>query len=206
MTPPVLEFGLVAFSSLFAMLNPVSAAPIFVSLTARSAQPHQVAVRACMTAGIAMGVFALAGTAVFAFFGVTVPAFQIAGGLLFTVSSIRALQGLSPKDEVESADDPGIVPLGIPTLAGAGALSTVMLLAGQARTNLHGAVLAAVIIANTLISLGVLWIAPLLVKKLGRVGADAMNRIMGLLTAVIGVQFIINGSTAVIKDIAHQLR
>ncbi|MFZ4506385.1 MAG: MarC family protein, partial [Fimbriimonas sp.] len=196
-----------AFSSLFAMLNPISAAPIFVAAITRSQIPvRRTAFRACVTAGLALALFAVAGTAVFAFFGVTVPAFQIAGGLLFTVSSIRALQGLSNKEEVEAQGDPSIVPLGIPTLAGAGALSTVMLLAGQARTQIQGVILGSVIFVNVLIALAVLLLAPLLVQRLGRGGTEALSRIMGLLTAVIGVQFIINGATTVVLNIAHQLK
>lgn len=179
MNKAVIEFALVAFSSLFAMVNPISAAPIFVSMTsAPGIDRRKTAVRASLAAGIAMVLFALAGSAVFAFFGITVPAFQIAGGLLFTVSSIRALQGLG-KDEAESTtDDPGIVPLGIPTLAGAGALSTVMVLSGQARQQWQSLVLAGVIIAIVLISLACLMLAPILVSRLGRVGSDALNRVM----------------------------
>ncbi|CAN1549830.1 MarC Multiple antibiotic transporter [Fimbriimonadaceae bacterium] len=207
MNSGLLQFGLVAFSSLFSMINPISAAPIFVSMTSGVQDSRrQIAIRACLTAGIALVLFALAGSAVFAFFGITVPAFQIAGGLLFTVSSIRTLQGIGRDEEEATGDDPGIVPLGVPVLAGAGALSTVMLLAAQAKSSMHSAVLGVVIVANVLIAMATLILAPLLVTRMGRVGADALNRVMGLLTAVIGVQFIINGSTSVVKDIIAQVR
>jgi multiple antibiotic resistance protein len=206
MNRSLIEFGLVAFSSLFAMVNPLSAAPLFVSMTSGAGiDRRRVAIRASLTAGVAMVIFALAGGAVFAFFGITVPAFQIAGGLLFTISSIRTLQGMAKPEAESTGDDPSIVPIGVPTLAGAGTLSTVMVLAGQARAQWQTAVLGVVILIISLTCLICLLLAPLLVSRLGRVGADAMNRVMGLLTAVIGVQFIINGTTTVLREILLQL-
>ncbi len=204
-----IRFGLLAFSSLFAMVNPISAAPIFVQLTRnRENQRRKTAIRATLTAFIALGLFASAGGAIFAFFGITVPAFQIVGGLLFTISSLRTLQGLPEHEsEAETAEaDPSIVPIGIPLIAGAGALSTVMVLAGQAQGKLYGVALAAAIVLNVLITLVVLLLSPRIVSRISASGQDVMAKIMGMLTAVIGVQFIINGATTVISEIMHQVR
>lgn len=202
-----LEFGILAFSSLFAMLNPVSAAPMFVQMTQTAVERRRrIALRACIAAGIALALFAVAGTAIFNFFGITVPAFQIAGGLLFTISAFRTLQGL-PEHEAEATGsaDPSIVPIGIPLIAGAGSLSTVMVLSGQARSGWHQAALGVAIGLNILATLIVLLAAPKVVSKLGHSGQEILAKTMGLLTAVIGIQFILNGISAVALEFAKQL-
>ncbi|PYQ36240.1 MAG: hypothetical protein DMF55_05530, partial [Acidobacteria bacterium] len=81
------QFAVLAFSSLFSVINPISAAPIFVALTLGSRDRRRAAFRACLTAAVVLAVFAAAGGAIFSFFGITVPAFQIAGGILFTLMS-----------------------------------------------------------------------------------------------------------------------
>ncbi len=194
-TPP-LQFGVLSFSSLFAMINPVSAAPMFVSLTRKRAnQRKRTALKASVTALVTLGLFATAGGAILSFFGITVPAFQIAGGILFLISSLRVLQGLPEHENAEDPDghDPSVVPIGIPLIAGAGSISTVMVLEGQANTNMDQVALAAAILINAVVTLVVLLLAPKLVAKLGESGQSVMSKIMGLLTAVIGVQFILNG-------------
>src|SRR5678816_2916596 len=131
-----LQFVILAFSSLFSVINPIWAAPIFVAVTGRTpGERRRVAVRACLAAGAVLAVFAVAGGAIFSFFGITVPAFQIAGGMLFTILSLREVQGDRhvPADELDNAD-PSIVPLGIPVIAGPGAISAVMVLIGQTQS------------------------------------------------------------------------
>ena len=88
-----LEFGVLAFSSLFAVVNPIAAAPVFVALTkgAEARRRRSIALRATLTALLAMLLFSLAGGAIFSFFHITVPAFQIAGGILFLMMAIKTL-------------------------------------------------------------------------------------------------------------------
>ncbi|MGH9368541.1 MAG: MarC family protein, partial [Thermoanaerobaculia bacterium] len=123
------KFALLAFSTLFSVINPIEAAPIFVSLT--SADPghrRRAALKACLAAAVILAVFAATGGAIFAFFGITLPAFQIAGGILFTIMGLSTLQ----QDEHERSPggaprgDPSVVPIGMPLIAGPGAISTVM--------------------------------------------------------------------------------
>src|SRR5439155_21753858 len=145
--PGASRFALLAFSSLFSVINPISAAPIFVVLTAGAAPRarRMVALKASLAALATLALFAAAGGAIFAFFGITVPAFQIAGGVLFTAMSLRTLrEGREDVPEDEAArDDPSIVPLGIPLIAGPGAISTVMVLIGQAQSGAARLALAA---------------------------------------------------------------
>jgi MarC family integral membrane protein len=126
LTPAEKQFALLAFSSLFSVINPISAAPIFVAMTADFPERRRrAALRACLAAAAVMAVFAAAGGAIFAFFGITVPAFQIAGGVIFAAISVRTLQNGEKETPVGESVDPSIVPLGIPVIAGPGTITTV---------------------------------------------------------------------------------
>jgi multiple antibiotic resistance protein len=195
------DFAILAFSSLFSIINPISAAPIFVSMTMPTERKRS-AVRASMAAAIILALFAVAGGAIFAFFGITVPAFQIAGGLLFAVMSIETLLKDTPDSpDTHSDGDPSIVPLGIPLIAGPGAISTVMVLVGQAQNGFRIFALATAILINVVLTLLILLAAPWIQNRLGITGQRIVNKIMGLMTAVIGIQFVINGSTTVFVEI-----
>jgi multiple antibiotic resistance protein len=203
------EFALLAFSSLFSVINPISAAPIFVALTEGAPRERRrAALRACLAAALILAVFAAAGGAIFIFFGITVPAFQIAGGIIFAIMSIRTLEtGREevPQDEIEKAD-PSVVPLGIPVIAGPGAISTVMILIGQAQDGARRLALGGAIAANILLTFLILLAAPTVVALIGNTGQRIVAKIMGLITAVIGVQFVINGVTTVALSILRTTR
>jgi len=186
------------------MLDPIATAPMFVDLTRHKPEKRkQAAFRACMAAGVTLVLFAIAGSTIFSFFGITVPAFQIVGGILLAGSSIQHLQGKAGHDGAgpNHVDDPSIVPLGIPLIAGAGSISTVMVLSGQARGTMHQAALISAILICIAIVFIVLRMAPALVAKLGDSGQEILSKVLALLTAVIGVQFIINGGTTVINEL-----
>lgn len=190
------KFIVLAFSSLFSVINPIEAAPIFVSMTHGTPGARRgIAVRACVAAALILTVFALTGGAIFALFGITLPAFQIAGGILFTSMGLTTLRSDERPDRTEVAPrgDPAIVPLGMPLIAGPGAISTVMVLVGQARDGGHRAALAIAIGANIVLTLLILLAAPAAVGRIGETGQRIVSKIMGLITAVIGVQFILNG-------------
>ena len=205
---PTTEFALLAFSSLFSVINPISAAPIFVMLTEGAPEERRrVALRACIASAIILAVFAAAGGAIFVFFGITVPAFQIAGGIIFAVMSIRTLEAGReeiPEDEIDKAD-PSVVPLGIPLIAGPGAISTVMILIGQAQDGTRRLALGAAIAVNIVLTFLILLAAPAIVSRIGITGQRIVNKIMGLMTAVIGVQFVINGVTTLAISILRSI-
>jgi multiple antibiotic resistance protein len=202
------HFALLAFSSLFSVINPISAAPIFVALTpgASAGARRRVALRACLAALGILALFAAAGGAIFAFYGITVPAFQIAGGIIFTALGIKAVQE-DRHDEPgttgapASGADPSIVPLGIPLIAGPGAISTMMVLVGQSEDAVHRMALGVALAANIALTFLILLAAPAIVERIGETGQRIVAKVMGLITAVIGVQFIINGVTTVLRDI-----
>jgi multiple antibiotic resistance protein len=194
------KFVVLAFSSLFSVINPIEAAPIFVAMTeGMPGERRKMALRASAAAALILAVFALTGGAIFSFFGITLPAFQIAGGVLFTIMGLGTLRSDDRPERVEAVltRDPSVVPIGMPLIAGPGAISAVMVLVGQARDGGHRAALALAIAANILLTLVILLAAPALVSRIGPTGQRIVSKIMGLITAVIGVQFILNGVEAV---------
>jgi multiple antibiotic resistance protein len=208
------KFVVLAFSSLFSVINPIEAAPIFVAMTrGMEDRRRALAIRASLAAALILALFALTGGAIFAFFGITLPAFQIAGGILFTSLGLSTLRDDDHAEErVEEAtprqprSDPSIVPLGMPLIAGPGAISTVMVLVGQARDGGHRTALALAIAANVLLTLVFLLAAPALVRLIGATGQRIVGKIMGLITAVIGVQFVLNGVETVALAILRAVR
>lgn len=203
MTTPV-QFALLATTSVFTVVNPFSAAPLFISLTGRFSKRDRkrVARKACLAAAATLLVFAGAGTLLFRFFGITTPAFQITGGLLFMLMSIRVLQG---RPEIEDADgaqtEPSIVPLAIPILSGPGAITTVVVLGGQAVTPLWKLLIVQAVLITMAVTYIVLRSAPRLMELIGEEGRRAGEKILALITGVIGVQFMIDGITPVVVGI-----
>lgn len=203
------KFVVLAFSSLFSVINPIEAAPIFVSMTAgMPGERRRMAFRASFAAALILAIFALTGGAIFSAFGITLPAFQIAGGILFTIMGLTTLQSddRHERAEVVMTRDPSIVPIGMPLIAGPGAISTVMVLVGQARDGGHRSGLAIAIAANILLTLLFLLAAPAIVGRIGETGQRIVSKIMGLITTVIGVQFILNGVETVALAILKAAR
>jgi multiple antibiotic resistance protein len=201
-----MSYVLLAFASLFSVINPIGAAPIFVSMTrdVTDLERRRAAIRACLAAGITLLAFMGAGGVIFAVFGITVAAFQIAGGMLFTIFALRTL--LSGEEEERSpGGDPSVVPLGIPTIAGPGAISAVMVLVGQAEGHRDQLLLALAVLVNIGLTLGLLLAAPTVVERIGATGRSVVTKLMGLMTAVIGVQFVINGLRTVVLEVLHDV-
>jgi multiple antibiotic resistance protein len=199
------RFSLLALSSIFFLVDPFAAIPAFLAITAGSDRQHQqrMARKGALTCFIVLTTFALAGKFIFRMFGITLPAFEIAGGvilLLIGIDMIEARRSPTQESGVETAeaaskDDAGIVPLGIPMLAGPGAISSVMILVGQALKLWElGVVLAAILVTATLSYL-ILSGANRVRGVMGETGIRILVRIMGLLLVALAVQFFINGLT-----------
>lgn len=207
----LVAFTTLAFTSLLAIVNPLSAVPLYVTATADQTDTQRAATLrlAVATGVIALVVSGLAGTFILRFFGITTYAFRIAGGLIFLSIGTDMLNArrtgskvtLSEEEEAEQKEQVGIIPLGIPTLAGPGSITTVITLTAQADTHWQLVGLYGAIVAVLLISWGVLAVAPFIVRRVGRTGMNVMTRLMGLLVMVVGVQFIIEGVRTVALDI-----
>jgi multiple antibiotic resistance protein len=149
---------------------------------------------------ILLVVFAAGGRWIFRAFGITLPAFRIAGGLIlwFVASDMLRARRSTQESREELAegqakDDVALTPLAIPILAGPGAISTVMVLAGQAQSVAHGLMLYVAIVLTALISYVTLRLGERLVAALGRTGIRVLTRIMGLLLAAVATQFVVTG-------------
>jgi multiple antibiotic resistance protein len=206
----VVAFAVLCASSLLTIIDPIAAAPLFVAITAGQdeASRRRTAIRACLVAGGLLTLFAIAGGAIFGLFGITIHAFRIAGGILFFTMAMPMLTGHAshaPAD-VHAGDDPAIVPLGMPIIAGPGAISTVMVLMGQAEGVAHVIALHVAIVATIGITALALRLAPVLMRRLGRSGIMLVTRVLGLIMCVIGIQFVIDGAKPVVIDVIRAAR
>ena len=201
------RFSLLAFSSIFFLVDPFAAIGSFLAITAGAAPERRkrMAFKASLTCFIVLTSFAIAGQFIFSLFGIKLPAFEIAGGLILLLIGIDMLEAKrSPtqelSDDTEEAaakEDAGIVPLGIPMLAGPGAISSVMVLVGQVPTFFGwemGAILGSIAI-TAFTSYWVLAGADRVRGFMGETGIRILVRIMGLLLVALAMQFFVNGLT-----------
>jgi multiple antibiotic resistance protein len=200
---PAASYTILCFGSLFSIVDPFAAVPILLALVGGQPRPaqHGAAFRASLTCFAVLTVFGLAGSLIFSFFGITVPAFKIAGGiLLFTValdmlkarpSSTRTTQ--EERSEAATKEDVGVIPLGLPLLSGPGAIATVMVLAGKARGIGERMGLHAAVFAVSLLTFLILRSSTLVERVLGRTGLNVIGRIMGLILAAVAMQFVLDG-------------
>ena len=200
---PISEFALVTFTSVLFIVDPIAVVPSYLVVTRSetAAQRAATARRACVAAALILIAFAIGGTLIFELFGITLPAFRIAGGLILWLVAMdmlhaeRRTQESAPElMEGEIKEDTALTPLAMPMLAGPGAISTVMVLAAQARTMPQKAIVYASILITLVVSWLVLRIGERLVQRMGQTGIRVMTRIMGLLLAALAVQFVISGA------------
>lgn len=199
------QFALITFTSILFIVDPIAAVPSYLVITQNetAAERRRTAFRACVAMALLLIVFAAGGRFIFDAFGITLPAFRIAGGLilwLVALDMVRAKrstnEGSEELAEGQAKEDVAVTPLAIPVLAGPGAISTAMVLAGEARTWVHGLVVYGSIVLTALVSYGTLRVGERLIELMGQTGIRVMTRIMGLLLAAVATQFIITG----IKD------
>jgi multiple antibiotic resistance protein len=201
----ILEFALLAVTSVFFLVDPFAVIPMFLAITdaAPPAERRQMARRSAWTCAIVLSVFAVAGSLIFKMFGITLPAFKIAGGIILLQIGLDMLQGrqtgtkVTPEEAQEGTvkEDASIIPLGIPMLAGPGAISTVMVLVGESHSFWQHAIVYATILATAYASYLVLAGADRVRSYLGETGIRILMRLMGLLLVALAVQFVVNGLT-----------
>lgn len=197
-----LQFALVTFTSVLFIVDPIAVVPTYLVITqGQSAVQRRItARRACVAATVLLVTFAAVGRGIFDLFGITLPAFRIAGGLILWLVAMDMLHGNRSTQESTAEiteatykDDVALTPLAMPMLAGPGAISTVMVLSGQARTTLQTIAVYLAILLTAFICWLTLRVAEPLVLRMGQTGIRVMTRIMGLLLAAIAVQFVITG-------------
>ena len=206
-TAPLVRFSVLALSSIFFLVDPFAAIPAFLAITesADPARRKRMARKGALTCFIVLTSFAVAGQLIFRLFGITLPAFEIAGGMILLLIGLDMLQAKrsaaqeahGDTEEATAKEDAGIVPLGIPMLAGPGAISSVMVLVGQAPSIWHwqmGAILGSIAVTS-LVSYWVLAGAGRVRKVMGETGIRVLVRVMGLLLVALAMQYFVNGLT-----------
>lgn len=197
-----LSSWLIPLVSIFFVVDPLAAIPAFLTMTADDSPSvrRATALRASIASSIILVLFAVAGGLIFKVFGVTLPAFRIAGGVILGVSALEMLRAERPsretKEEIrEGVDkvDISITPLAIPLLAGPGAISTVMVLTHKTDSWVSDVPVFTAIALTGVATYVLLLFSDSLQRVLGRTGILVVSRIMGLVLAAIAVQFILDG-------------
>jgi len=194
------------FGTVFAIIDPFGYVPIFLILTATDDEQKRrwMLKRACGTALVVLVLATFIGKPVLSFFGISIPALQISGGLVLLAVAFEMLkvlpvnEKLSTAEEIEAVAKPdiSIVPLAIPMLSGPASIAAVIVLSADGPTTWGHAST----VFSTVITLGFTYLilrsATRVMKFVGLTGLNVMTRVMGLLLCAMAIQFLINGYLA----------
>lgn len=192
-----------SFTSLFSVVNPLTAMPIFLSLMEGHTPEEKI--KTARKAGIYMFfvliIFLLAGTYILSFFGISLPGIQIAGGLVIVRAGFSMLnpeksgEKLTEKDQEAAMEkeDVSFSPLAMPLLSGPGSIAVVIGFGSEAKGAVDYAVNGFAVFLTAALAYSILRVAPWLVKYIGKTGMNVITRMMGFIALAIGVQFVING-------------
>jgi len=203
------EFFILCFSSLFALINPIGIVPIFISMTEECTQleKNKIAINAIVFSFFVLLIFSLAGDLIFSFYGITIHAFKIAGGIiLFKISldmveSKRSRTRTTPAEEKEAEGKKEIAytPLAIPLIAGPGSIASMMILSSETNGDWNYKMNLFLALAFVLlITLLIFKLSKYLTKTFGKSGLRIMQRIMGLILMVISIEFIFKGIESIV--------
>ena len=205
------EYILLAFSSLFVIVDPLATAPAFLAMTPTDSNEQRLrtARMACLTMAIVLLAFAFAGTMLFRVFGITMAAFQIAASIVLLIIALDMLRVQrsrvqETREETRAGiekPDIAITPLAIPMLAGPGAISTTILLQNQARDVEQHLALYACILAVALASYLIFRVAVRGARWLNPIAMSIAIRVMGLLLAAVAVQFMLNAVKTFVTEL-----
>jgi len=201
----LLSLSLVSLPAVFFVVDPVAAVPFFLAMTKDDSpeKRRETALRACVTAGLILAGFALAGGLIFRLLGISLGAFKIAGGvvlLLLALDMIRTQPSRTRITEGEVAagadkEDVAIVPLAMPLLAGPGSIATVIVLMTRAKEGpwWHALPILGSVAVTAAAAYVILAGASTTEKVLGRSGLAILERAAGLLLVAIAIQFMLDG-------------
>jgi len=202
-----INFIILSFWSLFVIVDPVGAIPTFLAMTARNKTRDRVRMArlASVVTFFVLVLFSFGGKWILSAFGVSMPAFEIAGGVILLKVALDMLQARqtalkeTPEEQAEGKDkdDVAITPLAVPMLAGPGAITAVVLLSAQTTNAQQHAIVAVNIFLVSLITFIILRFAAIRSSILSAITLKIITRLMGLLLAAIAVQFILNGVASV---------
>jgi multiple antibiotic resistance protein len=197
------------FLGFFAMLNPIGNTPVFISMVGKADEKtiKRVAFRAVLVAFVIISIFCLFGHIIFRMFGITLPAFQIAGGIIVFFIGYNLLQGKESgahssdkSDPIKSFEDMAISPLGIPLLAGPGTISTAMNFVGEIDNFYYTLLIILIFAVVCFITYLMFILSEKISTRFSSSLIKVVSKIMGLILAVIAIQMVISGVFNVIKE------
>lgn len=186
------------FVPLFVAVDAIGVLPMFINLTQdlETDRVRRVIIQSVVTAAVVALSFLVVGTAVFNLLGVSVADFMVAGGVLLFILSVVDLLTVEKTQRRVDPESLGVVPLGVPLIAGPAVLTTSVLLMNE-----HGVVpTASAIMVNLLIAGVIFHFAQSTYKFLGKVGAKAISKVSSLLLAAIAVMMIRKGIASFLQD------
>jgi len=205
MVEPLEAYLLTSLIAMLAIINPLSTIGVFLGLTKgmKTQEQNRIAFRTSLVAFVVLFFFAFTGLWLFKIYSITLDSFRIAGGIALLIIGLRMLFPAEQKKSRDLRKDMiEIVPLAIPMTSGPGAISTVVVLAGQVSGLMQEFALWIAIFIACAINYMVLRFSERIYKIIGEEGLSAITRVMGLLVCAIGVQFIVTGLKAVFPVLA----
>ncbi len=202
---------LLYFTSFLTLMNPMGIMPVFLTMTSdlSKKERRKTAVKAVITAGFVLILFAFLGEYLFTFFGISVAGLQVVGGVIFFIMGYDMLNArlspmkVNPEDVDNYVDDISITPLGIPMIAGPGAITNAIVLMGASNTYFDKSLITISIVLVLITLMLVLFGAVGITKFLGATGNKIMMKLMGLIVMVIAVEFFFAGVKPYIQAILH---
>ncbi|MCC6282766.1 MAG: MarC family protein [Saprospiraceae bacterium] len=207
----MMEFFFAILFSLFSIVDPPGAIPVYVAMTAGRPRPerNKIALMTSVYFMLILVSFFLAGTYILSFFGITVHALRIAGGMTLMISGFALMSGRFTKErgfdknaEKQSQDrsDIAFSPMAMPMLSGPGSISYLITQYSQHPDWGQRSLIVAAIVAVAFLVWVCLRVAPFLFRVFGTGGLNAIARIMGFIVIAIGVQFIVDGLVHLIQE------
>jgi len=205
----IFEFSLLAFTTLFTMINPIGVIPVYTSLTEKlnSKQARMIALKATTTALLVLLFFAFGGKFIFDLFNISINGLRIVGGILFFMSGFDMLRGKLAKiksdgeESLEAAKDFAITPLGIPIITGPGAITVSIVYMNDAHLISHKIAFVIVILLVMGLTHLILLSARKIISFIGENGNKLFTRLMGLIVMVIAVELFFGGLKPIVQDI-----
>ena len=203
--PMVVEAGVIAFASFFALIDPVGNAAIFASITSRDTNKHRrpMAFKGVFIATLMLLFFMFSGEALLTHLGISLAALRTSGGILLIILAIDMVfakhsGATSTTDEEEqearNSDDISVFPLATPLIAGPGAISAVILLRANAQDNvMQELAIVVALVVVMLMTVALLLMATQVQRVLGATGLNVITRILGVILSALAVQFIFDG-------------
>jgi len=200
-----------AIVTMLVTIEPPGLAPLFLALTRgmNRQERSQVAIRASIIGFVVLAIFAVAGAAILSVFGITLPAFRVAGGLLLFYIAFEMIFERRQERKEKSADiaitrdhiqNIAAFPLAIPLIAGPGAISATVLLSSSFPTIAGQVALVGIILASIVITYVTLLLAERVDVFLGQTGRSILTRLLGVILAALAVQFVADGIKALMAS------